>query len=44
VTPSPNANGVRLLGNSPLGAPRPQPVSGSSLDQAPRLYRPPPRQ
>jgi hypothetical protein len=43
VTPSPNANGVRLLGNSPLGAPGPQPVSGASLDQAPRLYRPPPR-
>jgi hypothetical protein len=41
AVPSSNTNGVRLLGNAPLGAPRPQSVSSSTLDQAPRLYRPP---
>ena len=41
---APIGTGVRVLGNAPLGAPRPSSTSGSSLNQAPRAYRPPVRQ
>jgi hypothetical protein len=43
VVPSANASGVRFLGNSSPGAAESQSISPPSLDQAPRLYRPPRR-
>lgn len=36
-----NVGGVRVLGNASPGAPRPQSSSTDSLNQAPRVYRPP---